>query len=276
MKNAWLIRQITTQIVRNVMCRCGRIAEHWKCDHDHKYAHAYPQDHKWQRNVQKCGLIQKNTNTWRKTVLKDRFMYGNVNQFGFKTKKFTGLLLVYAFLLSSCATTNTYDTQETIEITENYSVSEEVREEFGKAVALMKEGEYEEAIQLLRAVTGKTSKFTSPYINLGIAYIATDQLDKAEQSLIKALKLNKTHPAANNEMALVYRKTGRFTEARKLYQEVLTRYPEFLPARRNLGVLCDLYLQDLKCALEQYEHYLNLQPDDKQVQIWVADVKQRM
>jgi Flp pilus assembly protein TadD len=203
-------------------------------------------------------------------------MHGNVNQFGFKAKKLTGMILVYAFLLSSCATTTTYDTQETIEITENYSVSEEVREEFGKAVVLMKAGKYEEAIQLLRAVTGKTSKFTSPYINLGIAYIATDQLDKAEQSLTKALKLNKTHPAANNEMALVYRKTGRFTEARQLYQEVLTRYPEFLPARKNLGVLCDLYLQDLKCALEQYEQYLNMQPEDKQVQIWVADVKQRM
>lgn len=203
-------------------------------------------------------------------------MRGIVNQFRFGANKLTGMLLACAFLLSSCATTSTKDTQETIEITENYSVSEEVRDEFNQAVALMKEGKYEEAIQLLRAVTGKTSKFTGPYINLGIAYIATEQLEKAEESLNKALKLNKAHPAANNEMALVFRKTGRFAEAKIKYEEILTRYPDFLPARKNLGVLCDLYLQDLQCALEQYQQYLALLPGDKQVEIWVADVKQRM
>ena len=163
-----------------------------------------------------------------------------------------------------------------IEITESYPVDPEVREEFQQAVTLLKEEKYPEAIRLLKAVSGKASKFTGPHINLGIAYVRTGELDKAEESLKQALELNAYHPVANNEMGLVYRKTGRYAEARQTYESLLTMYPDYLPARKNLGVLCDIYIQDLSCAMEQYEAYLEGMPDDENVKIWVADVKSRM
>ena len=70
-----------------------------------------------------------------------------------------------------------------IEITESYPIDPEVREEFQQAVTLLKEEKYSEAIRLLKAVTGKASKFTGPHINLGIAYARTGELEKAEESL---------------------------------------------------------------------------------------------
>ena len=194
----------------------------------------------------------------------------------FKAITLPGLFFVVAFMMSGCATTGVKQTQESIEITDSYSVDSEIRDEFENAVALLKEEKFDEAIMLLRAVTGKVKRFTGPYINLAIAYSRIDDLKKAEENLLKALKLNKHHPAANNELALVYRKTGRFAEARKIYEELLERYPAFLPARKNLGVLCDLYLRDLNCALQQYESYLDVLPEDKKVKIWVADLKARM
>jgi len=202
-------------------------------------------------------------------------MYRTVNSFSVEAIKLSVLSLFLLIFVASCATTEVQQTQESIEITEDYRVDAEIREEFQKAVGLLKEERYDEAIMLLRAVTGKASRFTGPYINLAIAYNRTGELDKAEENLVKALKLNKVHPAANNELALVYRKTGRFVEAKKIYEELLGRYPEFLPARKNLGVLCDLYLGDLNCALEQYESYLKILPDDEKVKIWVADLKNR-
>lgn len=193
------------------------------------------------------------------------------------------LLSVVVIFATGCATNGVDrmrsdggETQENVEITEDYNVDDEVRTEFESAVALMKSGQYAEAIMPLRAVAAKARRFTSPLINLGIAYSKTDELEKAEESLKKALKLNKLHPVANNELALVYRRSGRFAEARKTYEDLLARYPAFLPARKNLGVLCDIYLQDLNCALQQYEFYLDKLPDDEQVKIWVADVKGRM
>ena len=92
----------------------------------------------------------------------------------------------------------------------------------------------------------------------------------------KALDINRQHPVANNELGMVLRKTGRYVEARQLYEELLATHPDFLPARKNLGVLCDIYIQDLNCALEQYVEYLKGIPEDEKVKIWVADVKSRM
>jgi len=163
-----------------------------------------------------------------------------------------------------------------IEITENYPVDPEVRGEFQQALGLLKEEKYSEAIRLLKAVTGKAGKFTGPHINLGIAYARSGELDKAEESLKKALELNAYHPVAMNELALVYRKTGRYAEARELYESLVSLYPDYLPARKNLGVLCDIYIQDLRCALDQYEAYLEGIPEDEKVKIWMADVKSRM
>ena len=163
-----------------------------------------------------------------------------------------------------------------IEISENFGVDPEVRSEFNQAVTLLNQENYSEAIKLLKAVSGKTSKFSAPYINLGIAYARTGELEKAEQNFKKALEISKQHPVAHNELGLIYRKTGRYVEARELYETLLVMYPDFLPARKNLGVLCDIYIQDLNCALEQYEEYLKGKPDDEKVKIWVADVKSRM
>lgn len=163
-----------------------------------------------------------------------------------------------------------------IEISENYPVSPEIKQDFKQAVTLLKEENYPDAIRMLKTVTAKTDKFSGPFIDLGIAYAQTKEYEKAEASLKKALVIHPMHPAALNELGIVYRETGKYHEARKVYEKLLRTYPGYMPAHKNLGVLCDIYLQDLDCALTQYETYLKAMPDDKRVKIWVADVKSRM
>lgn len=203
-------------------------------------------------------------------------------------------LCALLLLISACATTggnqqaenqacssadegqNDCELDIVIEITQRIGVDPEIKQEFYKAISLLNDEKYPEAIRLLKGVTGKTSKFTAPYINLGIAYARTGEMDKAEKSLKQALEINPKHPGANNELGIVYRKTGQYKKAREHYQVAVNKYPKFLPARKNLGVLCDIYMQDLDCALEQYEEYLKRRPGDEKVKIWVADVKSRL
>lgn len=161
-------------------------------------------------------------------------------------------------------------------ITEVSQLNDSARRDFQRAVTMLNNREYEQAAGLLEKVIEQSPGVTAPYINLAIAYRHLDNLEQAETHLKAALDLVPGHPAACNEYGMLYRKTGRFADARAMYEKALDRFPEYYPAHRNLGILCDLYLGDLECALEHYEIYSMARPEDEKVQLWIADLRNRL
>ena len=160
-------------------------------------------------------------------------------------------------------------------ITEQLRISAEARADYQRALQSLGQGRHEEGIARLRAVIELAPEATAPHIDLGIAYGRAGDLESAEAALNDALALTPNHPIALNELGILYRKTGRFESARASYEKALAIYPGFHYARRNLAVLCDLYLADPVCALENYEAYLQAVNDDNEVAIWVADLRAR-
>jgi tetratricopeptide (TPR) repeat protein len=160
-------------------------------------------------------------------------------------------------------------------ITETVRASGTARSDFATAHQALDAKQYERAIAQLESVTKAAPDATAAWVNLGIAYRESNDLERAEASFTKALAQNARHPVALNELGIVYRRTGRFAQARSSYEQVLALYPSFHHARRNLAILCDLYLRDGACALEQYQLYLQAVPGDREAAMWVADLRAR-
>lgn len=155
-------------------------------------------------------------------------------------------------------------------------IAPEVRADFDAAMTRMNAKDYPQGIELLGKVIAQIPNNPVPYINRAIAHIRMGNLKPAEDDLKRALELEPGHPVANNEYGLLYRKTGRFGEARQLYESLLLKYPYYPVVHKNLGILCDLYLRDYACALREYEAYSSAMPEDKTAKVWIADVQRRL
>jgi tetratricopeptide (TPR) repeat protein len=160
-------------------------------------------------------------------------------------------------------------------IVESVKVDGATRSDYARAAGLLAQQHYAEGIALLQGITTKQPKITAEHVDLGIAEAKINELDKAEASLRRALELQPRHPIAWNELGLVQRRQGKLNDARASYEKSLAAAPGFHFARLNLAVLCDLYLQDAACALDNYVLYQQAVPDDRQAAGWIANARAR-
>lgn len=195
------------------------------------------------------------------------------------------LVALSASLVAACATTPepvrapvNIEIQEAVgfTITEEARIGGDVRADYETAVSYLQQGRQDEGIALLEQVAAAAPDLSAPRIDLGIAQHQAGDLKAAEENLLLALESNPEQPVAHNELGIIYRKTGRFAEARKSYEAALAVYPGFHFARRNLAILCDLYLADLECALDNYEAYMKTVPGDEEASMWIADIRYRL
>lgn len=185
--------------------------------------------------------------------------------------KFIWLIpVVLATLLQACGTA---PTTQTASSTPTVAFDESA---YQSALKLMKNEKYEEAAPRLEELSRADSERAGPYINLGICYRKLDKLEEAKQALLIATERRDGNAIAWNELGIVYRKMGQFENARDAYKKSIRKRARYGKAYLNLGILCDIYLEDLKCAARNYKKYLGVSTEkDKEVGIWLADVSRR-
>lgn len=69
--------------------------------------------------------------------------------------------------------------------------------------------------------------------NKGFSHIENGQLVEAEQVLTEAVQANPNNPYALLNLGTVYQRTGRFDEAREMFEKVIAMNPTEKPAKRS-------------------------------------------
>lgn len=151
-----------------------------------------------------------------------------------------------------------------------------LRSAFAEGIQAFERGDPKQAAELFRQVASDASAPVAASLNLGVALEAAGEIEAAREALAAALQKNPKHPAVRNELGRLERRLGHFSEARLHYEAALETHPQFHFARKNLAILCDLYLSDLPCALGHYRAYAAAVPEDEAAQIWIADLESRI
>lgn len=155
-------------------------------------------------------------------------------------------------------------------------VPDRAAQQYAHALQLIKSGQSGEAEAEFKHLATAYPDYAGPQVNLGLIYEHGAHLAEAEAAFRAALKRNPNNAIAANELGVVERRMGKFHEAEAAYQRTIAADPNYAPAYLNLGVLYDLYLAEPQKALEQFEHYIQLAGDNKQVAGWVVELRKRV
>ena len=148
---------------------------------------------------------------------------------------------------------------------------------YAEAIAAMKDGKTEQALELLLQVSTDAPDKPHVFTNLGLAYFKLQQLDLAEQAFEAAIIHNDQDSVAYNHLGILQRYKGQFEAARNQYQRAIRIDSDYAYAHLNLGILFDIYLQDLELALQHYQKYQALITEaDSQVAGWITDIQRRL
>src|SRR5882757_301800 len=161
-------------------------------------------------------------------------------------------------------------------VPEAVAVPPRAAQQYSQALQLMKSGRNTDAELEFKQIVVAYPQFAGPQLNLGLLYLHDSRLTEAEAAFKAALTLTPANPVAGDELGIVERKLGKFTDAEAAYLRAITAEPNYAPAHLNLGVLYDLYMAEPQKALEQFERYIEIAGENKQVAGWVAELRKRV
>jgi tetratricopeptide (TPR) repeat protein len=146
-----------------------------------------------------------------------------------------------------------------------------------QAMESVKAGDIDKAIEQFKQILASDPTTPHAYTNLGLLYLHGQKPALAKQAFERAIIIDNKDAVALNNLAIIQRQNGEFKKALFNYYKAVNAKPDYANAHLNLGILLDLYLQDLPKALEQYESYQKLTGgSDEKVSKWIVDIKRRI
>jgi Flp pilus assembly protein TadD len=154
-------------------------------------------------------------------------------------------------------------------------IAPEVQRAFDDARQALASGRIVEAERGFLALTKSNPELAGPYANLGLVHRQAGRPAEAVAALEKAVQLSPQRADLANQLGVAYRTAGAFAKAKASYERSIALDATYGSAVLNLGILYDLYLWDGARALELYDRYMQLEPNDEQVKRWITDLRNR-
>ncbi|WP_295800869.1 tetratricopeptide repeat protein [uncultured Microbulbifer sp.] len=157
------------------------------------------------------------------------------------------------------------------------SVPAAAQKALANARNLFQQQQFAAAEAELLQVVEQWPQLSGAWLNLAKVQLKLEKAEQAESSLQQAVAANEDNVFAWNTLGVLLRDQGRFEEAQGAYENALQRWPDFVAAHRNLGILFDLYLHEPEQALQHYRAAQALQTEEDRVLAgWIVDLERRM
>ena len=192
--------------------------------------------------------------------------------------RFASTLLIV--LLSACAS-NKPEIQDSAELGPDgqpvvQPLPEGFEDEYRNGLSLMEDQKFEDARQHWADMSVVYGQYPGVWTNLGLAYYQTGNYEEAAASYEKVEEIDPTFCPVHALSGITYRELGRFDDAQASYYAAIDCEPDEGRHYYNLGILLDLYRNDLESALEFYRKARRLMPEDEKLNIWVIDLARRV
>jgi len=195
--------------------------------------------------------------------------YSSISCFRKKRVRCAGRLffITAVLLLAACATI----TEPTGDVAgsskeELPKIDPKVAASYEAALSSMRAGKTAQAEKALQQLTAQYPNYSGPQANLGILYFHQNELEKAKIAFQASLKINPKNVVSLNHLGI-----------RTYYEKALQIDPDYAYAHLNFGILLELYMGKLSEALEHYQRYQKLTPEeDVEVKKWIVDLGRRV
>jgi len=122
--------------------------------------------------------------------------------------------------------------------------------------------DYEREIRAAKSILEKDPNNLQALISLGNAYFDTNQYQQAIDAYYKVLSIDPKNPDVRTDMGIMYRKLKQFDKAIEALRQAARDDPRHLNSRFNLGVVLKYDKNDFQGAIQAWEEFLKLSPDD--------------
>jgi tetratricopeptide (TPR) repeat protein len=195
------------------------------------------------------------------------------------------LPILTALFLSGCSVSGAWQVSNADAGSEALSsIPTSVQRDYEKAAQAFRTGDYAAAEVGFTRFVEQHPEFSNAYVNLAILMDHRGDSEAAIHLLRHAIEVDSRNIVALNRLGVIYRQRGEFAAAEQAWMEATRIEPDYAYAWYNLGVLYDLYLQDLTAALDHYQRYQELvsaaefagEADPDSVQNWIVDLQRRI